>query len=374
MILEDKTMQNILIIFLSILILGSCSHFTPDQKQKMELINVWNLDVFKQQQFGSKRHEAASPLIIGNDLFQGGSDGNLYVVNKYNGSIKRIIKGSGGIDATPLFSQGVLYFGNNDGEIKAFSYRSGDYLWSYFVGFPVASTPAVYDGRLFVLASNDILYSFDALTGKILWTVKRDFPVKRPVIKGNSSPVIYDNTVYVGFSDGAFMGVNILNGSVVLEKNLNTKGKFKDVDATPYIDEKYIVVPSYDGNLYCMDRKTGNVIWSMQDGSAKSVTVINDVVYYSSNEGFLYVLDLNTGVVKWSTRLKNGSIPTSPAIFDDYLVVGSSERGLVIYNKENGRFIQEFNTGTGVFADPIVDDKYIYFYSNYGVLYALYKL
>ncbi len=368
-------MRNVFIIFLSVLLFSACSHFTaPNKKQKLELINAWNLDVYKQKQFGSKRHETASPLIIGDDLFQGVSDGNLYVVNKRSGSVKRIIKDSGGIEATPLFSQGILYFGNNEGYVKAFSYRSGDYLWSYFVGFPVGSTPCIYDGRLFTLASNDVLYAFDASTGKVLWTVKRDFPVKRPVIKGNSSPVVYDNTVYVGFSDGSFMGVNMLTGAVVLEKNLNTKGKFKDVDATPYVDEKHIVVPSYDGNLYCLDRKTGNILWSLQDGSAKSVTVIGDVVYYSSNEGFLYVMDLNSGLIKWSTKLKDGAMPTSPAIFGDYLVVGSSERGLFIYRKDNGLFVEEFNTGTGIFADPIADDKYIYFFSNYGVLYALYKI
>ncbi len=354
--------------------LAACSHLGTVKKEKIELVNAWNTDVFQKRQFGSKRHESAAPLVIGNDIFQGCSDGNLYVINKYNGSVKRVIKDSGGIEATPLFSQGVLYFGTNEGEVKAFSYRSGDYLWSYFVGSPVASTPSFYDGRLFILGSNDVLYAFDAATGKILWTVKRDFPSRRPVIKGGSSPIVYDNVVYVGFSDGTFVGANMQDGSIVMEKNLNAKGKFKDVDATPYVDEKYIVVPSYDGNLYCMERKTGNVIWSMQDGSAKSVTIVGGVVYYSSNEGYIYVIDIADGNVKWSTKLKDGGIPTSPAILGDYLVVGSSERGILIFRKDNGRFMKEFYSGTGVFADPIVDDNYIYFFSNYGVLYALYKI
>lgn len=360
------------LLTLSILASG-CSHLGPNKKEEVNLVHAWSTDVFNKIQFGSKRHESAAPLIIGSDIFQGGSDGKLYVINKYSGSVKRVIKDSGGIEATPLFSQGVLYFGSNEGYVKAFSYRTGDYLWSYFVGYPVSSTPFLYDGRLFVLGSNDILYAFDAATGKILWTVKRDFPARRPVIKGSSSPVCYDNVVYVGFSDGTFIGANMFNGSIVLEKNLNTRGKFKDVDATPYVDEKYIVEPSYDGNLYCMERKTGNVIWSIQDGSAKSVTVINNVVYYSSNEGSLYVINLANGVVKWSVKIPKG-IPTAPAVMGDYLVVGSSERGLLIYKKENGRFMKEFNSGTGIFADPVVEDNYIYFFSNYGVLYSFYKI
>jgi outer membrane protein assembly factor BamB len=366
-----NNIRKIFVFALGLLVLSGCSHFGKNKLSKPEFVHLWSIDVFKATQFGSKRHETASPLIINNDLFQGGSDGKLYVINKYSGSVRRVIKDSGGIDAGPMFSQGVLYFGTNDGYIKAFSYRNGDYLWSYYVGFPVQSTPFIYDGRLFVMASNDILYAMDAETGKILWTVRRDFPVRRPVIKGQSSPVCYDNTVFAGFSDGKFVAVNMFNVATVFEKNLGTRTKFKDVDSTPYVDQKHILVASYDGNLYCLDRATGSVIWSIQEGSAKSATVIGDKVYYSSNDGGLYALDLKTGAVIWSVLLKDKGIATAPAVMGDYLVVGSSERGIAVYNKDNGRFIYEFNSGTGVFADPVVDSDMIYFFSNYGVLYAI---
>ena len=53
------------------------------------------------------------------------------------------------------------------------------------------------------------------------------------------------------------------------------------MDATPFIDDKVIIVPSYDGNLYCLDRKTGSELWSIKDGSAKSIKVEGDTVYFS---------------------------------------------------------------------------------------------
>jgi hypothetical protein len=46
----------------------------------------------------------------------------------------------------------------------------------------------------------------------------------------------------------------------------------------------------------------------------------------------------------------------------------------MFYEKDNGRYSGEFNSGTGVFTDPVVDDDNIYFLSNYGILYALQKL
>jgi len=366
-----KRSYKISIVLLASLFVAGCS--TVQKKKKVELVHAWYVDVFTEPQFGAPKHEDVAPVIVGDDIFQGASDGKLVVVNKRIGSIKRIIKNSGGIEASPLYHQGVLYFGNTDGEVKAFSYRTGDYLWSYNTNYPIDSSPCVCEGRLFAMSSEDILYAFDASTGKVLWTVKRDFPGRRPVIKWSSSPVCYDNIVYVGFSDGSFIGADAVSGTVVLEKKLNSKGKFKDVDATPYVDDKLIIVPSYDGNLYCLDRKTGGNIWDIKDGSAKSVSVVDGVVYFSSNDGYLYALNITDGKIKWSTKLKDG-IPTSPAVMGDYLVVGSSERGIMVYNKNDGGLVAEYNSGLGVFADPVVEDNNIYFFSNYGVLYSLYKL
>lgn len=363
-------LKNIFIISFLPFIFTSCLGRKETVNKDFRFVHAWYVDAFKQKQIGSKRHEGASPLVVGDDIFQGVSDSDIIVVNKNYGFIKRVIKNSGGLDSRPLYHQSMVYFGNNLGEIKAFSYRTGTYEWTYNVGFPIHSSPSIKDGRLFVLASNDTLYAMDAASGKILWMYKRDFPLGRPVIKWDSDPVCFEDIVYTGFSDGMLIGVNIYTGNVVFEKQLMSNTMFKDLDATPYIDEQRIIVPSYDGNLYCLDRSTGTVLWVVKDGGAKSVRVYNDIVYFSSNNGILYSIDINNGAINWSVRIKAG-IPSSPIVVSDYVVVASSERGLMFYDKSNGRYAGEFNSGTGAFADPVYNDGYIYYLSNYGVLYAL---
>ncbi len=352
----------------SIALVASCS--TAPKKKTPELIGMWAMDISSGPQFGAKKHEQASPVLIGDEIFQGGSDGKLVVASKYNGLLKRVIKDSGGIEMSPLFHESVVYFGNTDGYVKAFSYRNGDYLWSYYTGHPVYSTPAYCDGRIFVLGSSNVFYALDAKTGKVLWTIRKEFPSGVPVVKGASSPVCYDDMVYVGFSDGSFVGANVASGSIVIDKKLTSVGKFKDVDATPYVDEKRVIVPSYDGNLYCFDRKSGQVVWSIKDGSAKSVSVVGQELYYASSDGYLYLLGASDGAVTWNTKLSSG-IPTAPVLLNEYVVVGSSERGIMLFERSNGKFVKEYNTGTGVLADPIVDGNNIYFMSNFGVLYAV---
>ncbi len=360
---------NILVLLVcSVVALASCT--TAQKVKTPELVGLWAVDISAGPQYGAKKHEQAAPLLIGDDLFQGSSDGKLVVVNKYNGLLKRVIKDSGSVEASPLFHESIVYFGNREGYVKAFSYRNGDYLWSYYTGHPVGSTPVFCDGRIFILSSSNMFYSLDAKTGKVLWSIRKEFPSGVPVVKGGSSPVCYDDVVYVGFSDGSFVGANITSGSIVLEKKLATVGKFKDVDATPYVDEKRIIVPSYDGNLYCIDRINGQIIWSIKEGSAKSVSMVSGNLYYSSNEGYLHLIDVSDGSIKWRVKLPKG-IPTAPSIIQNYVVVGSSERGIMLFNKTNGKFLKEINTGTGVLADPIVEGNYIFFMSNYGVLYSV---
>jgi outer membrane protein assembly factor BamB len=361
-------MRKISFIIVTLLFVSSCA--TQQKDKRPELIGEWALDISNGPQFGAKKHNQATPLVIGDDVFQGSVDNKLVVVNKFNGLMKRRIKDSGGIDAAPLFHESVVYFGNMEGYIKAFSYRTGEYLWSYYTGYPVYSTPTYCDDRVFVLSSSNIFYSLDAKTGKVLWTIRKEFPMGVPVVKGASSAVCYDDVVYVGFSDGSFVGANIVSGSVVMDKKLFSTGKFKDVDATPYVDDKIVIVPSYDGNLYCINRSSGQIIWSIKDGSSRSVSAIGEDIYYSSNDGYLYLLDSKDGSVRWRTKLSQG-MPTAPAIINNYVVVGSSERGIMLFRKDDGRFVGEFNSGTGVLADPVVDGNYIYFMSNFGVLYSV---
>ena len=128
------------LLFCSVLVL-SCS--TNKQRTSAEFINVWANDISGGPQFGGKKHEQASPLLVGDDIFQGSSDRKLVVINKNTGLIKRLIQEPGSIDSSPIFQDGVLYFGNRDGHIKAFSYRTGEYLWDNYVNFPLIATQAI---------------------------------------------------------------------------------------------------------------------------------------------------------------------------------------------------------------------------------------
>lgn len=335
------------------------------------LYNMWNTPVYKNLEKGASRHEFFSPYIIGDNIMQGSSDGQLLFIDKKNGSILRKESGMGGFERTPYFRRGIFYFATNDGKVFAYSYRANSILWTYKLGFPANSTPDICKDVLTFTASDNALYALDSKTGKELWVKKQDFPLKKPVIRGSSSPVCNLSTVYAGFSDGMLFGLNIFDGAKVFEKKLNPDtAKFKDVDATTLFYLGNIIIPSFDGALYSVNATSGKTNWSINDGSVKEPLLVGSSLYYSSNEGYLYHIDVNDGSLKWKVKLFKDGIGTKPAIYGNYLIIGNSNRGIQIYSKEDGSYLNEFNSAKGVFADPVVEDDMIYFYSNNAILYA----
>ena len=88
---------------------------------------------------------------------------------------------------------------------------------------------------------------------------------------------------------------------------------------------------SYDGVLACINKKTGKVEWEHvayyswsspvcvynSDGSGK--------VLYCSCGGKMYLLDGKTGEVCDTLVLSDGAIEASPAVYENYAVVGTRD-------------------------------------------------
>lgn len=333
--------------------------------------NIWNTPVYKKLEKGSSRHEFFSPYIIGDNIMQGSSDGQLLFIDKKTGSVLRRETNMGGFERTPYFRRGIFYFATNDGKVFAYSYRANTSSWTYTLGFPANSTPDICKDIIVFTSSDNALYALDSKTGKELWVKKRDFPLKKPVIRGSSSPICNMATVYAGFSDGVLLGLNVYDGTQVFEKKLNPEtNKFKDVDATALLYLGNIIIPSFDGALYSVNIESGKTNWTVNDGSVKEPLLEGSSLYYSSNEGFLYHIDANDGSIKWKNKLFKNGIGTKPASYGKYLIIGNSNRGIQIYSKEDGKFLNEFNSAKGVFADPVVEEDMVYFYSNNAILYA----
>jgi len=118
--------------------------------------------------------------------------------------------GTGALETTPLFANGVLYVTAGPTSVSAVDVRSGKALWEWTrpiatsvlnLGFPrVNRGVAVLDNTLFVGTLDGYLVALDARSGVERWTVHvGENPVGHSV---TAAPLVVDNKVIVGISGG----------------------------------------------------------------------------------------------------------------------------------------------------------------------------
>jgi polyvinyl alcohol dehydrogenase (cytochrome) len=121
---------------------------------------------------------------------------------------------------------------------------------------------------------------------------------------------------------------------------LNTGG---DISATPAVDDNYVYVPDWAGNIYKIDVSTGAVIWNKQvkdftgqnfNFSRTTPLITDNMVIFGTQLGdpvgigaILISLDKDTGELIWMTQLDDhfASIVTQSAVaFGNKIYVGVS--------------------------------------------------
>ena len=96
-----------------------------------------------------------------------------------------------------------------------------------------------------------------------------------------------------------------------------------EVFTTPAVSDDTVVFSSSDGNVFALDRTTGEQKWSFEtEGTPTSPVIARDKVIVSI-DGTLYVLQLDDGSTLFSYDVSDEI--SSPAVFSNVIVVGSDE-------------------------------------------------
>lgn len=136
-----------------------------------------------------------------------------------------------------------------------------------------------------------------------------------------------------------------------------------------------VYLGSDDGNIYAVDRQTGEKRWSVYVGSPlrSSPSIgIDATVYVGCDNGKLYAFDGTTGTKRWEFAT-GGPVRSTPAITADGKVYfGSGDGKVYALNATTGAKDWDFETGGPVYSSPAVgNDGTIYIGSNDGKLYAI---
>ena len=138
-------------------------------------------------------------------------------------------------------------------------------------GHPCSSTPTIAGGRCFVLGSDANVYCLDAKTGEEVWNSKTK---QNPGSNDASSFAVIDGVAVL--TSGPLTGFDAQTGEVLWsERQIN--GNHNSAAYWKAGGKTYLICNS-NGNLGCIEPKTGKVLWTVRGGGWSSAAVEGDVM------------------------------------------------------------------------------------------------
>jgi outer membrane protein assembly factor BamB len=201
-------------------------------------------------------------------------------------------------------ADGVAYAGANTA-VYALRTGNGSLLWHSTIDGAVGDQPVVVDGVVYVTASTDItatLYALRASDGTQLW----HFTSNGPEI---STPVVANGVVYVGTQEDKVLAIRAGSGTLLWQYSDNNIGLLSPqlVDGVVYVSAN----EEQPGNVYALRASDGRLLWRYSAGaSPNGTTVIDGVVYVTSQDGTLTALSTSDGRQLWQRALGGGNIGT----------------------------------------------------------------
>jgi outer membrane protein assembly factor BamB len=247
--------------------------------------------------------------------------------------------------AALLGTHGVMVRADDSPELRGSVTRRGVYnekistplslLWRFSAGAqaPNYSSPAVVGNTAYFAArgtgEGGVLYAVDTQTGARRWQFPTDPNGLRDRNVFLTSPLVYQDRVYIGAGDGY---------------------------------------------MYVLDAKTGNQQFRIRTARSitSSPTVVDDVLYFGSNDGVLYAVNPNTGEPIWKPLYNAGnSINSAPVIANGLIFVTTNDNTLHAAVQANGRFRWKQHFPYRVEADSIVFADNTLYVPGGPKLYAL---
>jgi polyvinyl alcohol dehydrogenase (cytochrome) len=285
------------------------------------------------------------------------------------------VRGLDGMSGTPIVSDGVVYFGDWTGHVRALNSEDGTEVWNRQLGDRYIGGSVVLDGDHVYAGTFDArIVALSRDTGEPVWDTQiGDHP--KAVIFG--SPVVVDGLVVVG----------VASFEVFATGNPNTfRGHIVALDAATGAEKWRFYVTAGDAM-----QAAGVSIWS-----SPAIDTERGVVYIGTGQSYglpasplsdsLLALDLQTGEEVWHTQFTaddawtltqptglDADVGAMPNLFQvdgkDAVGVGDKAGTYRALDRETGEILWEApltpgGTQGGVMASAAVADGTVYVTSN----------
>lgn len=213
---------------------------------------------------------------------------------------ERVVSDNASIYTAAQVEDGVLYYGNSAGEVKAYNVDSKRFIWIRKFNDPIYSTPIICGENIVVPTLSEGLVAFNRKTGRVVWR-NRD---------GNGyigNGIVDGHYLYIG-TLGVMRKVDCRTGKTIW----NFEFSDRHPQGRPTIAEGKLIFGAWDCNLYCVDCKSGTEVWRWTNGSKNRLfspghivpRVANGRVMIVAPDRYITNIDLATGRQIWRAKVR----------------------------------------------------------------------
>ena len=343
-----------------------------DIEPQLDVRKLWSVGVGNGQGDGLYRLQ---PVIAGDLIYVASADGELRSIDRNRGrtlwKTELDLPLSGGVGVY----EDSLFLGGSDGEVLRVAANDGEILWTTALSGEVLAPPQG-NGRVVVAQTYDgKLYGLDHETGEVLWRYDSNVPVL--TIRGTSTPIISDGTVYAGFASGRVFAFDASSGAVRWEARVaipqgrSEIERIVDVDGAMALAGAELYVASYQGRVAALDIRTGQRIWQRNVSSFYGVSQGFGNVYLAEESGTVTAFLRNGQGIRWQQDALAWRGLSRPVPVSSYLAVEDFDGYLHLLSQVDGEFLARIRTGKeGARADMLAVGTVLYVYTNDGKLIA----
>jgi outer membrane protein assembly factor BamB len=298
---------------------------------------IWN--------FATDFRVRSSPAVVDGKVYTGADDGNIYCLNAEDGT--QLWKTPAGgitmlsgeeyrqkavphIRSSPTVVGDMVYVGSLDKNLYCLNANSGNVIWKFSTLGAITSTPAVVDGAVYITSSNPspstngTLFKLDAYDGSVIWQL--GIPYERNSPDMHASPIVADDMVFIPADAKYYYCINATTSTIKWKYQcvLNQYIYEYQYGSMLYAENKVYVADQFF--LSCLNATDGERIWRtwLAREIYSSPSYAFGKVYVGTDEGTVHVLNAASGE-KLSNYHPGIQIWSSPTLYMDRMYVGAHD-------------------------------------------------
>jgi outer membrane protein assembly factor BamB len=283
-----------------------------------------------------------SPMQSGENVYAADYNGQLWALELASGARVWSQKFDQNITSGVVVAENDLYIATQDGLLHSIAKSNGEIQWSQPLSSESIAPVVVDDTQVYIRTIDGHLTAFDRRSGKQNWTYEAALPVL--TVHGTGSPVLLQNLVITGFSNGKLvavdreLGIPRWNKRLAIPQGRSELERLVDLDGTPLVDRGIVYATAYHGKLAAIG-SDGKTQWETELSSYFGPALGLGNLYVTRDDDHVQAYDQINGASVWSQSALQGRFLNQPVEYENYIVVADFEGYVHVLAQVDGEML-----------------------------------